>query len=303
MIDFEEISIDKKDEINSYLKSLPGINSEKSFATLFVWRKGYNIKYAIADGVLLLSSHLSGEDEYIGIILPKERSFNLKGAVNKIIGFFKDGFVLRLYDSGTVEMLNDTFPDRFVISENRNSFDYIYSTEKLIRLSGKKYHTKKNHINKFKKLYPDCKYERLSAADKDECTALFDKWYSGKKDTDGLDSEREAICEMFGEFDSLNLIGGGLRTDGELVAFSFGERLNSDTALIHFEHANNDYIGSFTEINRCFLEREFADLKYVNREEDMGLPGLRQAKMSYKPEFFAKKFDAKLREPLKIIHG
>ena len=302
MFELNEITIDKKELFERYLKRRISISSEFSFTNLFMWRKSYDIRYTIINDMLcILPKHADGPRSAtfpIGFIGEDGKALDIKPVINELLSFFDDigeAPLFRLYDDRTVKALTDAFPDRFIITEDRNSFDYVYRVDELIALSGKKFHSKKNHINKFKKLYPNFEYCKMTPDFAGECLALFDSW-SNNKDygQDGYSEEREAICELLNNWDVLGVIGGCLRVDGEMVAFSLGEELSNDTVVIHLEHANTDYEGCFAMMNQQFLEHEWQNYTYVNREEDMGIPGLRKAKESYKPTLMIKKYVASL---------
>ncbi len=303
MFKLNEITIEKKELLEKYLRRRHSNNSEFSFTNLFMWRKSYDIKYVILDDMLcLMPRHTGGPRSAtfpIGFIGEDGNEKDIKNVIEQLIAYFEErGEVplIRLYDEYTVEKLTTAFPDRFLITEDRNSFDYVYSIEELTKLSGKRFHTKKNHVNKFKKLYPDFKYERMTPADAAECIALFDNWIENK-DIEGsaFDEEKEAICEFFNNWESLDAMGGCIRVDGKMVAFSLGEPLKGDTVVVHLEHADTSYDGAFAIMNQQFLENEWQDYKYVNREEDMGIPGMRKAKESYRPSFMVKKYVATLK--------
>lgn len=302
MFELNEITIDKKELLESYLKRRCSLNSEFSFTNLFMWRKSYDMRYVILDDMLcIMPKHTGGPRSAtfpIGFIDKDGNERDIKPVVEKLLAYFEEiGEVplMHLYDEKTVKILTDSFPGRFIITEDRNSFDYVYNVDELIALPGKRFHSKKNHVNKFKKLYPDYEYCKMTPDDRAECLALFDEWRESKSlEGAGLDEEREAVCELLDNWTSLDIIGGCIRVDGKMVAFSLGEPLLGDTAVIHLEHADTSYEGSFAMMNREFLLNEWSDYKYVNREEDMGIPGMRQAKESYRPSFMVKKYVATL---------
>ncbi len=302
MFELSEITIDKKELLENYLKRRCSLNSEFSFTNLFMWRKSYDIRYVIIDDMLcIMPKHTGGPRSAtfpIGFIDVKGQESDIKPVIEKLMAYFEEtGEVplIRLYDEKTVKILTDSFPGRFIITEDRNSFDYVYNVDELINLPGKRFHSKKNHVNKFKKLYPDFEYCKMTPDDKGECLALFDEWREGKSlEGAGLDEEREAVCELLDNWQALDITGGCIRVDGEMVAFSLGEPLLDNTVVIHLEHADTSYEGSFAMMNREFLANEWSGYKYVNREEDMGLPGMRRAKESYRPAFMVKKYVATL---------
>lgn len=302
MFELKEITIDKKALFDRYLKRRISINSEFSFTNLFMWRKSYDMRYAIINDTLcILPKHADGPRSAtfpIGFIGEDGNARDIKPVINELLSFFDsigEPPLFRLYDSRTVSVLQNAFPDKFIITEDRNSFDYVYKVNELTSLSGKKFHSKKNHINKFKKLYPDFEYCKMTPDFANECLALFDSWSGNKFDVqESYREEREAICELLNNWGALGVVGGCLNVDGKMIAFSLGEALSADTVVIHLEHANTEYEGSFAMINQQFLEHEWQDYTYVNREEDMGIPGLRKAKESYKPTLMIKKYVASL---------
>lgn len=303
MLELNDITLDKKELIDGFLKRRRSRNSEFSFSYLYMWRKSYDMKYAITDDMLcILPKHTGGPRSAsfpIGFENPDGTSRSIKKFVETLLEYFKESGeepLIHLYDESTMELLVKEFPDKFIITEDRNNFDYVYRVDELTNLSGKKFHSKKNHINKFKKMYPDWEYCRLSPENNGECMALFDEWQTDKGwEAESIGEEREALCEFLNNRDTLGYIGGGIRIGGRLVAFSFGEALGADTAVIHFEHVDPNCEGAFAIINQQFLEHEWQNYTYVNREEDMGIPGMRKAKESYHPAFMIKKYVATLK--------
>lgn len=294
MIEMEYITLDKKDFITEHLNRKCTQNSEFTFTNLFMWRKSYDIRYAVInDNLCLMPKHSLG---------PRSATFPLGGnKIKETIEELVDYFVsrgevplIRLYNDEAVEQLNEIFPGKFTITEDVSYYDYVYRVEDLIKLSGKKYHSKKNHINKFKSLY-NYEYSTMTPSDREECMELFDRWYNEKRDEiEGVSEEREAVFEFLNNWENLDIVGGCIRVDGKMVAFSFGEVLCGcqSMAVIHLEHADTNYQGAYAMINQQFLEHEWSGFEYVNREEDMGIEGLRRAKQSYRPAFMVKKYVA-----------
>jgi hypothetical protein len=165
--------------------------------------------------------------------------------------------------------------------QRRDLFDYVYSTEQLINLSGKRFHAKRNHINSFCAQY-DYKYIKIDKSNLELLRRAAATMFT-EHENDELSEEYGAICRALDAFEELELRAGVIMVGDDIVAYSIGEKMNCDTALIHIEKANRSYNGAYSVINRDFLRAEFSDTKYVNREEDMGREGLRKAKMSYNP--------------------
>ncbi len=175
---------------------------------------------------------------------------------------------------------------------NENSSDYLYDGESMRTLSGNQLHKKRNHVNKFMRLYPSHTYSRITKEDMEDCMALVASWCESKgiKRDDIAESDYLMIRRLFENFDLLDLRGGLIRTDGIVRAFALGSLGNRNCAYIHFEKADSDIEGVYSAINQMVLKSEFPDVSCVNREEDLGLPGLRKAKQSYEPSALLKKY-------------
>ena len=175
------------------------------------------------------------------------------------------------------------FGDEFIFDYDRDGSDYLYDSQKLISLSGKKLHSKKNHLNSFKRNH-EFIYRSIKPEDIPNCKALFDLWYNEKEEITRLMPESKvATYKLLDNMHELGLKSGLIEIDGKVVACTVGEKATEDTALIHVEFADTSYNGSYAAINQQFAEREWSDMTYINREEDMGNEGLRKAKESYQP--------------------
>ena len=195
----------------------------------------------------------------------------------------------------SVKELNELFPDRFEIIPTRSFFDYIYTSEDLCELKGRKYHAKRNHISYFKNNF-NWNYERITPDNIKDCIEMNKKWEAINDDSVGLDNELNAINRAFDKYFELGFTGGLIRRDGEVVAYTFGEPITDEVFCTHVEKAFSDVRGAYPIINQQFCENELMSYKYVNREDDTGDDGLRQAKLSYNPTILLKKFDAVLKE-------
>lgn len=300
MLNFKEITLKDKEYIKSYLEKNMGEDSEFTFTNLFIWRKGYKIFYDIIDEIPCLFYFYMENLPVcaIPVKLCEDKELEekaLKAAMEMYISLKEkyDEIIFYVFDKVLAEKIEKSLNFDKKFQEDIDSFDYVYLIDDLINLSGKKYHTKKNHVNKFKKKY-NWTYESLDENSADECLDVFDRWRNLKEVNIKEDYEREAVSEIFSNWNDLNVKGGAIRVDGKMVAFSIGEPMNEDTVVIHFEYADNNYDGVFPMINQQFLINQWSNYKYVNREEDMGILGMRKAKQSYRPVYMVKKYNVKI---------
>ena len=187
--------------------------------------------------------------------------------------------------------MEDLCPGRYEFTPDRDNYEYIYKSEDLINLSGKKFRQKKNHLNQFRMQYSNYEYLPITEDIIPLCRETAASWVETHHE-EGIEDELVAINLLFDNWDALGLKGGAIKLFGRVEAFSIGEILNDRIALIHIEKANPDIRGLYQAIYNEFIRHEFSEVEFINREEDMGLPGLRQAKESYNPDHFAEKYDA-----------
>lgn len=290
---FKDIEIDCKNILDKYFDLVDYEACEYCFTTLYMWKDLYNTKYYVEDDFAIVA----GEYENKGfIILPLAKKENMNKAFDFIIKNFEKQHKqihLKAINKEVVEYLQSVYGDRFEYIEERNNFDYIYDGESLRTLAGRKNQKKRNHLNSFVKEYGDrVEYKKLEEADFDECINLLKEWSKDKDESIELDSEFKAIKRIFKNYEKLKetLKISGIYIDSKLEAFSIGEMLNDNMAVIHVEKANADIRGLYPYINQQFLLNEFSDVEFVNREEDLGIEGLRKAKLSYHPVKFAEKY-------------
>jgi len=204
-------------------------------------------------------------------------------------------FLMKGVVPDVVERITKLCPDCYHIEPDRDNFEYVYLTQDLINLSGKKFRQKKNNLNHFRNHYMNYEYVPITEDLFEACLEAEQEWYDGKDaDDPELAGERHAIQEVFDNWNMLQPTGGAIKLFNKVVAFSIGEMLNDDTAIIHFEKSDPAIRGLYQAINYEFVRHAWSHTTYINREEDMGHPGLRQAKESYNPVRFVEKYDVTL---------
>jgi hypothetical protein len=261
---------------------------------MYMWRKGYAIEWAVVDDFLCIKAGLPGSNSFALCPFGPDDS-RLGGVIDTLADYFRQSrqpFILRSVSAEMVAALQKIKPGYFCFRADRDNFDYVYSTEELINLDGRKYHSKQNHIHYFQKTFA-YQYAPITADLLDPCMVSAREWYAAHNGAgdDSLQLEYQAIIDALTNFEYLDLQGGAIILDNKVAAFTFGEKLNADTAVIHVEKGQN-IRGLYQVINQEFCRHAWSDLPYVNREEDMGIEGLRRAKQSYHPVKMVKKYNA-----------
>lgn len=294
---FRRPELEDKEIITKYFREAPSRSCERTFVNVYLWSRHYKVQYAIIEDALVFRD-TGGKTAFS---FPAGKPENVRRAVEFLIRYCREKDIPFLLYNVTPEMfscLESWYPDRFLIEYARDYADYVYETEKLATLAGKKLHGKRNHINKFKTLYPDWTYESLNDDNVEDCFQMALKW----RNQNGCEDDPEKNSEMCVTLNSLRLYkelgekGGVLKIGDRIVAFSIGEPLCDDTFVVHIEKAFPDVEGAYPMINQQFVQHECMDYKYVNREDDTGAEGLRKAKLSYRPAFLEEKGIVKEKE-------
>lgn len=309
MIKFKDVTIDDKDLIQSFTLWGERQNCDLSFANLISWRFLYNTQYAVVDDYLVFRFYTGRHLAYM-MPVPRPRrmddgTFRVEPcdecSVNVICAIRDDSiamghpFLMLGVCNYMRDIIEDTFKDTFDIKPDRDYSDYIYTRDKLVNLSGKKLQSKRNHINKFKSLYPDYEYRELTPELIPQCLEIERQWRLTSKDDscdnpdEELSEELRSMTRAFNRWNELGLIGGTIFVGGRMVAFTYGCPINQNTFDVCVEKADVSYEGAFSIINQEFARHIPEQYYYINREEDMGDEGLRRAKLSYRPDILLEK--------------
>ncbi len=279
--DFKPIELEDQSYIQSFIDKYPSEACEINFGNMFIWRNFERSKLTLINDNLCILCEPPSEPAYFLQPIGNNR---IEETIKVCLSF-----VHRL--SRVPESFAKRYCTEYRCEPDRNNFDYVYLSKDLIDLKGKKYDGKRNRINKFEK-NNSSRYFRLSREHLEDCGHLFEEWFKSKSSSKRLlDPGKDAILEALAYFEALKLVGGAVAVDRELAAFSIGEKLTADTAVIHIEIVSPDHDGLAQFINREFIKNEFSGYKYINREQDIGLAGLRRAKTSYHPHHMVKKYD------------
>ena len=295
MSDLHLVSLEDKDWINAILSQVDFYTCEYPFGNVFSYGAKMEIKVGnIADCLVTKCV----QDDYVMYCCPIG-----KGDIKKAVEFIlddarKDGrdFEIFAINPDAAEIISKEFSDVLDVFLVRDTFDYIYTSEDLINLSGKKYQPKRNHISYFMK-NNNWTYERINKDNANECYEMSKLWLEGALEEykEELEGELKIIKRVFDNYDKLDFVGGLIRVDGKVVAYTMGEAASKDVFCVHVEKAFADIRGAYPMINQQFVKNELSEYKYINREDDTGAENLRKAKLSYYPVILAEKYEAKLK--------
>lgn len=291
-IKFHEITLADKTWMDARFAEDDRNACEYTFANNFIWRKVYQVEVTEICECLVIRFVENKKYCYSYPVGAGDK----KAAIERLLFICeqeKYPLVMSPLSEIDRQQLMKWFPGKFLIEADRDDFDYIYAREKLTSLAGKKLHGKRNHIARFKD-GGDWSYEPMTDENLEECRTMTYSWIKMRSDkwNEEMEEEIMVLHEAFDHMKELGLVGGVLRREGAIVAFSMGEPLNSDTFVVHFEKAYPDMQGAYPMINQQFAINACEGYDYVNREEDTGDPGLRKAKLSYYPEILLKKYVA-----------
>lgn len=282
--------------LRKYLINDNNLSCEFSFGNNILWNPGERLEYQIVEDVLIYRMIYEEEIVYC--------TPDFKDRVQEFLDFVETdskqtgkSFLISCLNEKMTEEIKAVSGNKYKFETNRAQSDYIYLVDSLAGLSGRKLHKKKNHLNYFLKNY-EFTYEEINKNNAKECKDMKNRWMAGKEEVRGsLLVESGAIDTALDYFETFGFLGGLIRINGEVKAFTLGERLSRDTFVTHFEKAEENMNGLYTAINQQFAKNTLSGkYTYVNREDDMGLEGLRQAKLSYYPEMVYDKYVARLTE-------
>ncbi len=303
MINFEDITLSDKETITAFTIHSAYRNCDLSFANLCSWRFLYDTKFAIIENFLVFKFWADGELAYMMPIGT--------GSMNKVLRMIMEDarqegqpFCMLGVCPEIKEELESIAPGQFHFTVDRDYADYVYLRSDLTTLKGKKFQPKRNHINKFRNTYTNYQYTPITPDRIQECLDLEAEWckVNNCNQQEGTGNERRALTYALNHFEELGLTGGILHVDGKIVAFTYGMPINQDTFGVHAEKADTTIEGAYAMINYEFSNRIPEQYTYINREEDLGIEGLRKAKLSYHPEILLEKYMVCLQEqPVEMV--
>lgn len=263
---FDEFFAKRQPEVSAY-----------TFTNIFAWREPHSTGLSRAGDAILVHYGFDGRRHCL-----EPLADDPAGVIRDVLGAFgSDAGFVRVSAAVADQLKYDA---GLTVEYDRDNADYLYLAADLIRLEGRRYDAKRNFINRLKSSHA-YEYVRLNQQTALECHEFAQAWCEERvcQTVDGLRRELCAVWEMLTHFDALGLCGGAIRIDGSIVAFTLGEALNDQTLVCHVEKADSKIDGLYQLINNEFAIHEGAGFTYINREQDLGVPGLRKAKESYQP--------------------
>jgi hypothetical protein len=306
-----EITIESRPLLEEYLKSFEYRASGLSFTSLYMWRNINKFSWKIIGDYLCIAAvdnlELEMDVPFMFPPLTRTGAYEPKGLAETICGakriFEEKGcaFKLMLVPFHITDFIAEAFPGCLRIEADRANFDYVYNTQDLIELKGRDYHAKKNHLNYFLNNY-DYEYASLRSDMTEEAMDFIRRFNERKNPADAHEKElllmeERAMHDVFRNLELVGYLTGAIRINGNIEALSIGGRLGKKTVTVHVEKANTAFRGLYQAINNEFCRHVAKDVKRINREEDMGIPGLRKAKLSYKPSMLVEKYTVTFIEP------
>jgi len=300
MLPFRPVSLSDCEAVRAAVEPTECRNCDLNVVNLMSWRFLYDTELAFHEGWLLFRFKSDGHLAYLAPV----GSGDLRAVVRLLVeDAAQQGhpFLMLGVPQERLNALQAVVGEHIYATAAATYSDYIYSRESLQTLAGKRLQPKRNHLNKFRRLYPNCEYLPLTADALPECRELYRRWQQGKTEEGGrlqVDWERRSVEYVFDHWDALGATGGMLRVDGQIVAWTYGAPINHDTFDVCAEKADLAFDGAFTAINQAFVAHLPEQYTLINREEDLGIEGLRRAKESYHPLQKLQKFAVMLKHPL-----
>ncbi len=301
MLNFRQITLADRPWIQTALRQSDFMGCEYSFANNLAWCRGADSRICAFEGFYLICA-FDTPDGTPHFSFPSGTG-DLKQVIAAMAAYaaaMQKPLIITGLTQQSLPLLQAVFPEQFTLENDRDSADYLYRTADFVALSGKKYHKKRNHIAQFAKYAPV--FSEMTPDDFAECIAFAAESYNAKDGYTDASSvaEQYAIHTFFENFSALELKGGVLRVDGRLAAFSIGEPICSNVFGVHIEKADTRYHGAYPAMAREFAAHFAMDYTYLNREEDLGIAGLRKSKLSYYPELLLEKWTATCHTPEKL---
>ncbi len=284
---FHPISLERQPEYSALFSICPTKPSDYSFLNLWAWAEEYGLEWAWEEGLVWIRQTRPGRFYWAPVGAWDHVNFR-----RALEAHFKDGTVFIRIPQPLLEIWKAAMVHGVKWEESRDHWDYLYAAKELVQLRGNRFHKKKNLLNQFRKRY-QYQYIAFDSSLLGLAMDMQEDWCTWRdcESSDALAAENRVIYRVLKKWTELpGIMGGAILVDGQMVAYTIGEKLSDDTLVIHFEKGDSEFKGGNQAINQMFLEHSGIDASFVNREQDLGDEGLRKAKLSYHPVGFVKKY-------------
>lgn len=294
MINFKLIEKEDIKNYREFYNNPEAIKCDANLVSMYLWRNEYNIRTAVV-GDSLVKAYFNDDNTLWGYCMPI--GGNVKNAISAIFDDalerdIKPNIVMLTNAQRTA--LETMYPAKFIYTRSPENQDYIYLTDDLINLSGKKFHAKRNHITKFNRKYSNVRIELINRENKNDVLTVFEGWCAENNVDINNYGEKEVVYEALDNFEEFGMHGAVLYAEDKPVAMTLGTQISPIAFDIMLEKALREYDGVYAIINNEFA-KTLSSYKYINREEDMGIEGLRKAKLSYNPVIILDRYNATLK--------
>jgi hypothetical protein len=279
--DFKPVRLEDREFFAAHYAKYPQAHSDNTFTNMICWNHYAHYRYAYVNGSLLIASTIDGVPRFRPPVGPRDPE--LMADLIRLGDEVSDCTPMVLIDPPTAEWMTSAFGQQDIVPD-RDHFEYVYRAKDLAELPNGTYHSTRRQLNRFRKNNAYT-VEPIAAGNTDDVKEFLDKWCQWKQaeGDEVLANEKEAVLYAVDHFEELKLSGLVIRVDGKIGALSIFERLNANTALVHFEKGIEDYEGIYKAINAETAAVLANDFEFINRESDMGVAGLREAKTRYHP--------------------
>lgn len=290
MLDFHKISLKDKKEFSAYYQACPQKSSDYSFINLWSWQEKYHTELAYADNLCWIRQRC-GDNVFYAAPIGDWKRTEWQKIIYRRLG---TEFALKKLPETLALKLEMDFPGMLILKNDRDNWEYLYDASMLIALEGQDFSTQRKLSNQFKQYY-NYAFRFIDQKDVPALTLFQEEWmaaHAEDAEKNSLDFENKAIYRALRNWNKLKpeVFGAAIWIEGKIAAYTIAEKLDKDTIAVHFEKALDKYKGAYQAVNRIFLEN-LSGIRTVNREHDLGLPGLRRAKLRYRPRGFVRKYD------------
>lgn len=293
MLEFQKLELEHIPLIRPYFLRQERRMCDCTIGSTLMWRDYFDNCFAIVDDTLMFRSrYLDGQYAFTVPI-----GANVDGALDMLEAYCGEqgiGLEFCTVAPADLDMLKQRWPG-LTVEDNRDWYDYLYESRDIVEFAGKKYANQRNHIRRFERDCPDWNFERMTEKSMDEVREFYCRFLQERdKESETAQAEVGKVFEVLDHYDEYGFLGGILRAEGKIVGISMGEIVR-DVLFVHIEKADTSYSGVYQKLVNCFA-REFVtdEVRFINREEDVGDPGLRKSKLSYRPVKLLEKYTVRV---------